>query len=178
MSTYQYWQAKFEHPDEEEGELKEVITGLFEYYESDYGVRRLGSQVRDYYRLMNRSVPNHKRIQRLMHELNIKCTKYSKRHRKYDSSKGPAGKTAKNKLNRRFMTNRKYQKMVCDVTELKAKDGKKVYLEIIKDLATKQILTWSISTSPNLEFSLQPLEKLINNLPPTGYQITLHTDQG
>lgn len=95
MSTYQYWQAKFEHPDEEEGELKEVITGLFEYYQGDYGVRRLSSQVRDYYRLMNRSVPNHKRIQRLMHELNIKCTKYSKRHRKYDSSKGPAGKTAK-----------------------------------------------------------------------------------
>lgn len=178
MSTDQYWQAKFEHPDEEEGELKEVITGLFEYYEGDYGVRRLSSQVRDYYRLMNRSVPNHKRIQRLMHELNIKYTKYSKRHRKYDSSKGPAGKTAKNKLNRRFMTNRKYQKMVCDVTELKAKDGKKVYLKIIKDLATKQILTWSISTSPNLEFSLQPLEELINNLPPTGYQITLHTDQG
>lgn len=45
------------------------------------------------------------------------------------------------------MTNRKYQKMVCDVAELKAKDGKKVYFEIIKDLATKQILTWSINTS-------------------------------
>lgn len=95
MSTYQYWQAKFEHPDEEEDELKEVIRGIFEYYDGDYGVRRLSSQVRDYYRLMNRPVPNHKRIQRLMHELNIKCTKYSKRHRKYDSSKGPAGKTAK-----------------------------------------------------------------------------------
>ncbi|MCB8642668.1 hypothetical protein LJE08_14010, partial [Holdemanella sp. DFI.5.55] len=33
MSTYQYWQAKFEHPDEAEEELKSVIKGLFEYFE-------------------------------------------------------------------------------------------------------------------------------------------------
>ena len=48
---------------------------------------------------------------------------------------------SKNVIRRRFMSNRKYQKMVCDITELKAKDGSKVYLEIIKDLATSQILT-------------------------------------
>nr|MCG4641893.1 hypothetical protein [Bifidobacterium bifidum] len=76
------------------------------------------------------------------------------------------------------MSNRKYQKMVCDITELKAKDGSKVYLEIIKDLATNQILTWEIGTHPTLEFSLKPLRKLIDLLPHTGYQLTLHTDQG
>ena len=178
MSTYQYWQAKFEHPDEDEEELKSVIKGLFEYYEGEYGVRRLSSQVRDYYRLMNRPLPNHKRIYRLMREMGLKCTKYGKRRRKYDSSKGPSGKKAKNVMRRRFMSNRKYQKMVCDVTELKAKDGSKVYLEIIKDLATNQILTWAISTRPTLEFCLKPLHKLIKLLPHTGYQLTLHTDQG
>lgn len=72
-----------------------------------------------------------------MREMGLKCTKYSKRRRKYDSSKGLSGKKAKNVIRRRFMSNRKYQKMVCDITELKAKDGSKVYLEIIKDLATK-----------------------------------------
>ena len=178
MSTYQYWQAKFEHPDEAEEELKSVIKGLFEYFEGDYGVRRLSAQVRDYYRIINRPLPNHKRIYRLMRELGLQCTKYSKRHRKYDSSKGPSGKKAKNVIRRRFMSNRKYQKMVCDITELKAKDGSKVYLEIIKDLATNQILTWEIGTHPTLEFSLKPLRKLIGLLPHTGYQLTLHTDQG
>ncbi|MCG4837964.1 IS3 family transposase, partial [Parabacteroides merdae] len=78
------------------------IKGLFNYYEAEYGVRRLSSQV-----------PNHKRIQRLMHEMGLKCTKYNRRIRKYDSSKGPNGKKAKNKLNRRFISDRKYQKMVC-----------------------------------------------------------------
>ena len=43
MATYQYWQVKFEHPDEDEEELKAVIQGLFNYYEAEYGVRRLTS---------------------------------------------------------------------------------------------------------------------------------------
>ena len=84
---------------------------------------------------------------------------------KYDLSKGPNGKKAKNKLNRRFMSDRKYQKMVCDITELKAKNGQKVYLEIIKDLATKQVLTWAISEHPNLRFALTPLQELLKQLP-------------
>lgn len=73
-------------------------SGLFEYFEGDYGVRRLSAQVRDYYRIINRPLPNHKRIYRLMREMGLKFTKYSKR--------------------RRFMSNRKYQKMVCDITDL------------------------------------------------------------
>lgn len=178
MSTYQYWQNRFEHPDEDEEELKAVIKGLFNYYQAEYGVRRLSTQIRDYYRLIGKKTPNHKRIQRLMHEMGLKCIKYNRRVRKYDSSKGPNGKKAKNKLNRRFMSNRKYQKMVCDITELKAHDGRKVYLEIIKDLATNQLLTWSISQHPNLQFALDPLQQLLKQLPHTGYQLTLHTDQG
>lgn len=178
MSTYQYWQNRFEHPDEDEEELKAVIKGLFNYYQAEYGVRRLSTQIRDYYRLIGKKTPNHKRIQRLMHEMGLKCIKYNRRVRKYDSSKGPNGKKAKNKLNRRFMSNRKYQKMVCDITELKAHDGRKVYLEIIKDLATNQLLTWSISQHPNLQFALDLFQQLLKQLPHTGYQLTLHTDQG
>ncbi|MCB8642667.1 IS3 family transposase, partial [Holdemanella sp. DFI.5.55] len=39
---------------------------MFEYFEGDYGVRRLSAQVRDYYRIISRPLPNHKRIYRLM----------------------------------------------------------------------------------------------------------------
>ena len=52
------------------------------------------------------------------------------------------------------------------------------YGVLTKDLATKQVLTWEISAHPNLRFALTPLQKLIHQLPQTGYQITLHTDQG
>lgn len=166
MSTYQHWQKQFKYPNEDKLELKTVIKGLFNYY-VEYGVRRLSAQVRAYYQLIGKTAPNHKRIQRLMHEMNLKCTKCNQRRCKYDSSKGPNGKKAKNKLNRRFMSNRKYQKMVCDITEFKAYNGQKVYLEVIKDLATKQILTWAIGQSPTLHFALTPLQKLL-------YQVTIY----
>ena len=68
MSTYQYWQKQFKYPNEDELELKAVIKGLFNYYEAEYGVRRLSAQVRAYYQLIGKTAPNHKRIQRLMHE--------------------------------------------------------------------------------------------------------------
>ncbi|KRL27187.1 transposase [Limosilactobacillus frumenti DSM 13145] len=72
MSTYQYWQNRFEHPDEDEEELKTVIRGLFNYYQAEYGVRRLSAQIREYYRLIGKEAPNHKRVQRLMYEMGFK----------------------------------------------------------------------------------------------------------
>lgn len=65
------------------------------------------------------------------------------------------------------MSNRKYQKMICDITELKASNSHKVYLEIIKDLATNRILTWAIGQRPNLQLALIPLQKLLKQLPHT-----------
>ena len=37
---------------------------------------------------------------------------------------------------------------------------------------------WAIGQSPTLHFALTPLQKLLDQLPYTGYQLTLHTDQG
>lgn len=113
-----------------------------------------------------------------MHDMGLKCNKYGKRTRKYDSSKGPTGKKAKNKMNRRFISDRPLQKLVCDVTELKVTNNDEVYLEVIKDLYSNRILEWELSTHPTLKFSTAPLERLVGSLPNTGYQVTLHTDQG
>ncbi|USS87276.1 DDE-type integrase/transposase/recombinase [Fructilactobacillus hinvesii] len=114
-----------------------------------------------------------------MNELNIFGIGYTKKTKKYDSSKGPEGKRVKNKLHRRFYSNRPYQKMVSDVTEFKVKNGEKVYLEPIMDLYNNQILTYSIANkSPDLKFAIKPLEELRLKLPKTGYKLMLHTDQG
>ena len=178
MSTFQYWQNRFKHPDPTDLELVERIKQTFTNNYENYGVRRISPIIRKQYALEGRIQPNHKKIQRIMSEQGLKCTKYSKRTRKYDSSKGPQNKIAKNRLHRRFTSNRLFQKMVCDVTELRAKNGDKVYLEVIKDLCSKRIIEWEISTSPDLKFSLAPLNRLIQRLPHTGYLLTLHTDQG
>lgn len=123
---------------------------------------------------------NHKRVDRLMKQLNIYGEGYHKKTRKYDSSKGPEGKRVKNKLHRRFQTDRPYQKMVADVTEFKIPaTQEKVYLEPIIDLYNNEILTYAITAdSPNLEFALQPLNSLMTSIPNQPYKQFLYTDQG
>ncbi|MHA3066523.1 IS3 family transposase [Lacticaseibacillus saniviri] len=177
MSVFQYWQKKLQEPDVDE-ELKRRVTEVFKAHKGTYGVPRVTAAIRKMYAKEGRTKPNHKRIQRIMSELGLNSSVYRKRTRKYDSSKGPRGRVAKNRLRRRNMANRPYQKLVTDVTELKATNGDKAYLEVIKDLWSNRIVSWAVSPHPNLEFALKPLNQLIKDLPQTGYQVTLHSDQG
>jgi len=177
MSTFQYWQHKLIQADPDQS-LLACIRNIFETHRGHYGVKRVTPLVRKQYATQGKPMPNHKRIQRIMHEHGLKCQVYTKRTRKYDSSKGPRGRAAKNQLRRRNMTDRPFQKLVSDVTEMKAKNGDKVYLEPIKDLYSNRVLEWEIANHPTLDFCLAPLERLLAKLPHTGYQVTLHTDQG
>ena len=77
---------------------------------------------------------NYKRVQRLMKELVIQENGSHKKICKYDSSKGPEGTRVKNKLRRRFQTDRPNQKMVSNVTEFKVpQTQERVYFEPIMD---------------------------------------------
>lgn len=140
------------------------------------GIERITSLLRSEFAVL----VNHKRVRRLMHELGIYGMGYHKKSRRYDSSKGPEGTRVKNKLHRRFRTDRPFQKMVADVTEFKVtKTQEKVYLEPIMDLYNNEILTYAVTSgSPNLEFALQPLNDLIEKLPPQYEKRFVHTDQG
>ncbi|WP_278437698.1 DDE-type integrase/transposase/recombinase, partial [Leuconostoc lactis] len=65
------------------------------------------------------------------------------------------------------------------VTEFKISvTGEKVYLEPILDMYNNEILTYAISTRPDLAFTLQPLNQLVAQLPKLSYRTTIHTDQG
>ncbi|WP_232781536.1 DDE-type integrase/transposase/recombinase, partial [Macrococcoides caseolyticum] len=113
-----------------------------------------------------------------MRENNLLCTKFKHRNRTYKSYKGKVGKTAKNKLNRRFVTNRPYQKLLTDVTQFNIKNGTKLYLSTIFDVCSKEIISYSISKRPTLEFVMESLLKAINVIPDLPYRTTIHSDQG
>lgn len=139
MSTFQYWWRKLQGNDQDQT-LKYEIKKVFEEHNGNYGVRQVTVIIRNRYEELGKSLPNHKKIQRLMRDLGLKYTKYNKQSKKYYPSKEPQGKIAKNRLGRRNMTNWPYQKLVCDVTELKIQYGDKVYLEVIMDLYSNRIL--------------------------------------
>ena len=112
-----------------------------------------------------------------MNEMGIQGVGYNKLSRKYDSSKGPEGKRVKNRIRRRFITDRPFQKLASDITEFKVPaTGEKVYLEPILDMYNNEIITYTTSTSPSLSFAIQPLNQLIEPLPEMYYRATIHTD--
>ena len=64
-----------------------------------------------------------------------------------------------------------------DVTEFKLKTGDKLYLSPIKDFCSGEILSYTISDSPNLEMVMSMLKGLYQKHP-CREGMVLHSDQG
>ncbi|MFF2754460.1 IS3 family transposase [Psychrobacillus sp. NPDC058041] len=112
-ATYHYHikQMKQEDPDQA---WKTLILETFEQHEGRYGYSRIHAELKAQGHKIN-----HKKVQRIMNQLNLKCVKFVRKSR-YKSYKGNVGKVAKNRLNRRFNTPYSLQKLVTDVTEFKS----------------------------------------------------------
>jgi len=95
---------------------------------------------------------------------------------KYRSYKGEVGKVADNILNRDFNAAKPYEKLTTDVTEFKVCD-EKIYLSPILDLFNREIVSYSISLSPNLQQVREMLQGLFSKLPNDAKPI-FHSDQG
>lgn len=171
-STYHYWikKMKQENPNQE---LEELIFTIFNENHENYGYRRITLE------LHNRGLRvNHKKVYRLMKKLGLICLKFSHKSRKYRSYKGTIGTIAKNRIHRRFNTTHVYQKLTTDVTEFKTQEGKKLYLSPIMDMATGEILSFSIHHRPDLAFVMESLKGVLPILKQAKYRTTIHSDQG
>lgn len=141
-----------------------------------YGYRRVTMELHNRGRKVN-----HKKVQRITQEQHLQSSAYTRKNRKYNSYKGTIGKVAPNRLNRRFKTDRPYQKLTVDVTELRWGDKSaehRCYLEPVMDLYSGEILTFNISLHPTVEFALKPLHEALEALPNLPYRTTVHSDQG
>ena len=78
---------------------------------------------------------------------------------------------------RHFTATKPNQKWVTDVTEFKAKDGNKVYLSPILDLFNNEIVSYTLSYSPNWAQVEKMLKLAVKRLNKTSGGI-LHSDQG
>jgi putative transposase len=171
-ATYHY-QVKQLKNDDPNKEWKERITELFHKHEGKYGYRRI------YLALRNQGyVINHKKVQRMMNELGLKCEKFTRKSR-YKSYKGTVGKVAQNRLKRRFYTSIRLQKLVTDVTEFKCTGNQKLYLSPIMDLFNGEIISFGISNRPTLDLVLKPLTETLETIRTEAeYRTTIHSDQG
>lgn len=171
-ATYHY-HVKQMRTEDSDKEWKEKIYDIFHDHRGRYGYRRVYEELRNQGHIIN-----HKKVQRIMREMDLRCEKFQRKSR-YKSYKGTVGKVAKNLLNRRFYTHIPLQKVVTDVTEFKCTDDQKLYLSPIMDLYNSEVISYGISNRPTLDFVMEPLNQAIEIIKDEAqYRTTIHSDQG
>ena len=167
-STYYYEISKVDAVEMRNQELMDEIKEIFEHHKHRYGVRRVHRE------LVNRGHNvNHKRVQRLMHNMGL----LGKRPKeKYHSYRGEVGKVAENIINRDFHATAPLKKWTTDVSQFSFSWGK-CYISPILDMNTNEVISYDLSLSPNLEQIQRMLDKAFKRFPSIEGLI-FHSDQG
>ncbi|MBO8468729.1 MAG: IS3 family transposase [Spirochaetes bacterium] len=166
-SSYLNWKAK--HIADKDEYLKTRIKEIFTYHKGRYGYRRITAQLHS-----EGLIVNHKKVKRLMRELNLYPV--TVKRRKYSSYKGEVGRTAPNRLKRRFDVKEPDKVWATDVTEFVTEEGK-LYLSPIKDMCTGEIISYGISPSPNMSMVMKMLDTALLSHP-DHKGLMIHSDQG
>ena len=166
-SSYYYHIVQTRKADKYRTE-KELISSIFHEHKGRYGYRRITAEMR------NRGfVINHKTVQRLMNDIGIKSQIRKVRYRSY---KGEVGRIAPNVISRDFKAEAPNTKWTTDVSQINI-GGTKLYLSPILDMFNGEIISYNISTSPNMEQIYDMLDKAFSK---SGHLegLILHSDQG
>jgi len=166
-STYYDLVKKLNRPDPDT-DLKAEIQSIYNEHEGRYGYRRIRDELANRGRRVN-----HKKVQRIMKTLNLKCVV---RMKKYKSYKGTVGRIAPNILDRNFTAEAPNEKWVTDISEFKL-FAEKLYLSPVLDLFNGEIITYTIGHRPTYSLVSEMLEKALEKLPEEG-QLLMHSDQG
>lgn len=130
-----------------------------------YGVRRVHRE------LLNRGyLVNHKRVQRLIHNMGLLGKRPKERYHSYK------GNVADNIINRNFNASRPLQKWATDVSQFNFAWGK-CYISPILDRFTNEIISYDLSPHPNLKQITDMLTQAYEKFPILEGLI-FHSDQG
>ncbi|WP_129725163.1 IS3 family transposase [Mycoplasmopsis citelli] len=168
-STYYYHLKKINSADKNKN-FKDEIISIYNEHRGSYGYRRITLE------LKNRGyLVNHKKVKRLMNLLNL--IGGNRKRKKYKSYKGEVDKKAPNLINRDFYSKKPLQKCYTDITEFALPShSQKLYLSAILDGYNSEIISFTISRSPNLLQVEKMLKKAFTKAKYSG--TILHSDQG
>jgi transposase InsO family protein/transposase-like protein len=181
-SDYYYWSSDHTDKDEKNNEVMNKIIQIFHAHKRRYGYRRITLQLKE-----EGYTVNHKMVKRLMKRLGLFGISPKA---KYKSYKGDLNGTVKSQLlikvvdeekhktyyKRDFSTSTVNEKWTTDVSEFHIAAGK-LYLSPILDMNNREIVSYSISKSPNYAQTQEMLDKAFEKYPDlTG--LILHSDQG
>lgn len=151
-----------------------AIIELFVQSKGKFGVRRLKMA---FERKFNRPI-NHKKIRRIKKKYGLITV--IRRPNKFRAvfKQGEEHAIAPNLVKRDF-DSEKYIILSTDITELRYASGQKAYLSAVKDLRTKEIVTYKLGRHPSLELAICDLPERLKVLPlKIRKKIIVHSDQG
>jgi transposase InsO family protein len=105
----------------------------------------------------------------------VKALRPSRKH--YYPNMGKAHLIAPNLLDRQFNPEQTNTHWVGDITYIRTHQGWS-YLACVLDLATKEIVGWAMSKSPNAELAKEALSHAIRRQQPNTKKLMFHSDQG
>lgn len=166
-STYYYHAQQL--PDlPKHGLERAAIRQIVAEHKGRYGYRRVTLALRQ-----GGYPTNHKLVMKLMREEHLTCLLRPKKYRSY---RGEIGRVAPNRLNRHFKAGKPNTKWATDITQFKVK-GQKLYLAPILDLYNSEIVSYSLSKTPDFQLVMDMLRQAFRKIPSHG-PLILHSDQG
>lgn len=150
-----------------------LIEEIFEAGKKKVGWRTIQMRLKSDYG----TIMNHKKIKRIMRENNLKTKIRQKNPYKEIMKKNQEHRTFDNLLDRQFKQDIPRRALCTDITYMYYGLGRRAYLSVIKDIATKEVLSWQLSNNLTMKFVLDSLEDL-ESVDTVGAETIVHSDQG
>lgn len=169
-SGYYKWLAR---PKDRGDEDYLIIKEIFDKGKGKLGWRPIKMRLEYDYGI----IMNHKKIRRIMREKHLVTKIRRKNPYKMIMKKTQEHRTFDNILDRNFKQDKPGKVLVTDITYLYYGHGRKAYLQTIKDIASREILSWKLSNNLSMSFVLKSVEnlkdaRLLKN------DSLIHSDQG
>lgn len=169
---YAYLKRAKKPTSQEDRKLLTRIKRICTLHEGTWGAKRIAKALS-----AKGSAVNHKRVERLMRETNLKA-RVRLPKTSAESKVESAGFVYENHLNRDFEAQFPNTKWVTDMTEIML-EGQKVYISALKDLFNGEIIAFETSSSPNQELICRTIRSAQQNRRlKTLEGVLIHSDQG
>jgi putative transposase len=155
---------------ENSNSIESLIRYAFNKHKETYGYRRITTFIKINYDLNI----NHKKVYRIMKSLGLKSRIRAKK--KFFAPLVEGVIIEDNILNRNFKATMPSSKLVTDITTIKYKNNKKLYLSAIMDLYNNEILTYKISSNNNNDLVISTITDILDKNKLDG--AILHSDRG
>jgi len=150
-----------------------IIKEIFDKGKKKLGWRSIKMNLKSDYGI----IMNHKKIKRIMkkYELYVKirrrnpCKMIMKKTREH--------RTFDNILGRKFKQDIPGKILCTDITYMYYRQGRKAYLSVVKDIASKEIVSWQLSNNLTMKFVLDSMDDL-KNIKTLKHETIIHSDQG